>query len=253
MLESILKEKLKEKKLLLMTHLVIGYPSFEDNWAMLEEMEKAGADLVELQFPFSEPVADGPLFIKANQASLDAGTTIEQCFDFMAKASQRFSFPILMMGYYNTVYAMGESLFCKKVNDAGGKGMIVPDLPIEESTHLFEEAKQNDLSSILIMTPNSTKERKEEIAKHSSGFIYCVARKGVTGLNTNFNDEVTAYLQELRSITSLPIALGFGVRTHEDLKFLEGKADIAIIGSAALEAYEQGGRQSLAKLLSWSV
>ncbi|MBF0198831.1 MAG: tryptophan synthase subunit alpha [Planctomycetes bacterium] len=218
---------------------------------MLEVMEKANADIVELQFPFSEPTADGPLFVKANQAALDNGMTIEKCFDFMKEASKRFKMPFLMMGYYNTVYAMGEEAFCARLKDCGGVGFIVPDLPLEESDSLFSHAEKFNLSPVLIMTPNSSIERKQEIADKSRDFIYCVARKGVTGKKTSFDESLDEYLREVQGITDLPLALGFGVSTHEDLKYIKGKAHMAIIGSAALKAYESGGASELENLLCW--
>ena len=249
MLESYLQERKRTKELLLMTHLVVGYPSIDDNFYMLEEMQKADADVVELQFPFSEPTADGPLFVTANQESLDAGMTIDRCFSFMEKASSRFDMPLLMMGYYNPVFVRGEAAFCKQLSACGGKGLIVPDLPLEEASLLFSEAEKNKLDPILIITPNCSLERMTVIAEHSRGFIYCVARKGVTGKKTHFDADLDQYLQKVRSVTSLPLALGFGVSNQEDLAYLRGKADMAIMGTAALKAYKEGGREGLAKLL----
>ena len=220
MLEAHLKERLKDKEILLMTHMVLGYPSFEDNWAMLETMEAAGADVVELQFPFSEPVADGPVFVKANQASLDAGTTIEQCFDFMTKASEAFTMPLLMMGYYNTVFAKGEDVFCDRLKAAGAVGAIVPDLPVELGDEYLEGMKSRGLSSIQIVTPNTSLDRKQTLADNSAGMVYCVARKGVTGKKTDFGNTIGDYLKDVRSVTGLPLAIGFGVKSHDDIRAL---------------------------------
>lgn len=218
---------------------------------MLETMVAAGSDIVELQFPFSEPIADGPLFVKANQKALDQGITIEDCFQFMQKATAAFEIPFLMMGYYNTVFAMGEENFCQRLSEVGAQGMIVPDLPIEESGEFFAMAEKYGLSPVLIVTPNSDLERMAEVTKHSRGFVYCVARKGVTGLSTSFNDDLEDYLQAVRSTTDLPLALGFGVQSHADLEYLVGKVDMAIIGTAGLKAYEKGGAGALRDLLSW--
>ena len=132
-LESYIAERKQHKDLLVMAHVVCGYPSFEANMQELEIMHEAGVDLVELQFPFSEPSADGPLFVRANEQSLKSGTTVDQCFDFMKLVSERFSFKVLMMGYYNTVFKMGEEVFVQRLKEAGGVGYIVPDLPLEES------------------------------------------------------------------------------------------------------------------------
>ena len=116
-LQTYIEQRKKDKDILVMAHVVCGYPSFEANMQALEIMADAGVDLVELQFPFSEPSADGPLFVKANEQSLKSGTTVDQCFEFMRQASERFAFKILMMGYYNTAFRMGEELFIQRLKD----------------------------------------------------------------------------------------------------------------------------------------
>ena len=249
-LESIIRKKLAQKPMLLMTHMVLGYPSFDDNWRMLETMKECGADLVELQFPFSEPVADGPVFVRANQKSLDQGTRVEQCFAFMKKASAAFDLPFLMMGYYNTVYAMGEDVFIQRLKSNGGCGYIVPDLPIAVGSDFFARSQKADLAPVMILTPNSSAERLKKVASHSGGFVYCVARKGVTGKKTQLDNSLDAYLGMVRQSTRLPIALGFGLKSRADANALRGKADIAIIGTASLEAWERGGVAALKACLS---
>lgn len=235
----------RTKKLLVMTHVVCGYPSFEDNWRELEIMAEFGVDLVELQFPFSEPSADGPLFVKANQESLAHGTTVEQCFDFMARVSARFPFRVLMMGYYNTAFKMGHETFVRRLAQAGAVGFILPDLPIEEAGELYALAAAADLDPVVLMTPTSTDARLAQLAHSARGFVYAVARKGVTGSATTMNEDVAQFLARCRAATPLPLALGFGVATRDDIAFIAGHADIAIIGTAALRAWEAGGEQGL--------
>src|SRR5689334_6748858 len=128
-LESHLRQRLAKKPLLLMTHLVVGYPSLDANWAMLEAMDGAGVDMVELQLPFSEPIADGPSFVKANHDAIQAGSTWSAYFDFAARAATRFGFPIVFMGYYNSVFRMGPERFCARLAETGMRGFILPDLP----------------------------------------------------------------------------------------------------------------------------
>ena len=149
-LEAFIAERKQDKDLLVMAHVVCGYPSFEDNMQELEIMAEAGVDLVELQFPFSEPSADGPLFVRANEQSLKAGTTVDQCFEFMAKVSTRFPFKVLMMGYYNTVFKMGEELFVQRLREAGGVGYILPDLPVEESANLHQLSADAGIEPIIL-------------------------------------------------------------------------------------------------------
>jgi tryptophan synthase alpha chain len=248
-LETYIRARLQHKKLLLMTHVVVGYPSFDANMAMLEAMQRAGADLVELQLPFSEPIADGPIFLRANQGALDAGVTWEQYFAFMRRASQAFDFKILMMGYYNSVLQMGHATFCACVAEHGGSGFIVADLPPEEADDLYERAATLHLAPIVLMTPTNTMSRLQQLAQYARGFVYCVARKGVTGVQTQINQSLEAFMARCRRVTSLPLALGFGLRTGDDLRQIQGLADIGIVGTALLAAWEEGGAARYEALL----
>src|SRR5262245_57789824 len=169
-----------ERRPLLMTHVVCGYPSFEDNWRALEIMASNGVELVELQFPFSEPSADGPLFVRANQLSLINGTTVAQCFEFMTRVAATFPFRVLMMGYYNTAFKMGHASFIDRLAAAGASGYILPDLPIEEGAPLQLLADERSLAPIVLMTPTNTDARLAQLAGAARGFVYCVARRGVT-------------------------------------------------------------------------
>lgn len=234
-----------KRQALIMTHVVCGYPSFEDNWKELEIMDEFGVDLVELQFPFSEPSADGPLFVKANQAAVESGVHVQDCFDFMAKVSKRFSFKVVMMGYFNTVFKTGQRAFLERLKEAGGHGFIVPDLPIEEATELHDIARELDLSPIVLMTPTNSDARLAELAQSADGFVYTVARKGVTGSNTDMNQEVAGFIQRCKRFTNIPLAVGFGVSKSKDVDFIGQHADIAVIGTAALKAWESGKETAL--------
>lgn len=230
---------------MIMTHVVCGYPSFDDNWKELEIMQEFGVDLVELQFPFSEPSADGPLFVKANQEAVDSGVHVDDCFAFMQKVTEHFSFKVVMMGYYNTVFKTGHRRFMERLKEAGGHGFILPDLPIEEASELHDIAKELDLSPIVLMTPTNSDARLAQLAKCADGFIYTVARKGVTGTNTNMNDEVSEFIERCKTFTDIPLAVGFGVSEAKDIEFIGQHADIAVIGTAALKAWEVGREQAL--------
>lgn len=249
MLERHVRQRLEKKPLLLMTHAVVGFPSLEANWQMLEAMERAGVDLVELQLPFSEPIADGPTFVRANQESINSRTTWKDYFDLAARAAQSFSFPVLFMGYYNSIFQMGAERFCDRLANAGARGFIVADLPPEEATELNALGRARGLDPVLLMTPTSSAGRLQEIAAQASGFVYCVARKGVTGKHTEISQPVRDFLARCRAATSLPLALGFGIKTPADVSSLRGAAEIAIVGTACLEAWEKGGAQGYAELL----
>lgn len=249
MLEKYIRERLESQCLLLMTHAVVGYPSLDENWDMLVAMQRAGVDLVELQLPFSEPIADGPAFIRANQSALNHGTHWQQYFDFLARATAEFDFPILFMGYYNSVYTMGDQKFCDRLKSAGASGFIVADLPVEHSGELDACAKSASLDHIQIVTPLNSEKRLIQITEAGTGFLYCVARKGVTGKQTEFDLDLAAYMQRCRSVTDLPLAVGFGIKTADQLNSLRGTADIAIIGTACLEVWEQQGAVNYGKYL----
>ena len=244
-LQTYIEQRKQSKDLLVMAHVVCGYPSFAANMEALEIMAEAGVDLVELQFPFSEPSADGPLFVKANEQSLKAGTTVDQCFEFMKLASERFAFKILMMGYYNTAFKMGEDVFVKRIQEAGGVGYILPDLPVEESDNLHRLSAEAGIEPIILMTPTSSEKRLAQLGAASRGMVYVVARRGVTGSKTNMGDDVTSLVARCRQHTSVPIGVGFGISSKADLDALRGSADLAIIGTAALKTWESSGATGL--------
>jgi tryptophan synthase alpha chain len=248
-LETYVRERMRRKKLLLMTHAVVGYPSLEANMAMLDAMQRADADLVELQFPFSEPIADGPVFLRANQRALESGVTREQYFTFMQRATANFDFKILMMGYYNSVFQMGHEPFCACLAEHGGSGFILADLPPEEAGDLFAQADAYNLSPILLMTPTTPMSRLQVIAQQAKGFVYCMARRGVTGTHTSIDQSLKIFVGRCRRATSLPLALGFGLQTGADLRRVQGLVDIGVVGTALLTAWEQGGAGQYRALL----
>ena len=240
-LEAHVRERLATTPLLLMAHAVVGYPSLDANWVMLQAMDAAGVDLVELQLPFSEPIADGPWFVKANQEAIRAGTTWDAYFELAARARAQCRFTTIFMGYYNSVFRMGAERFCARLAASGMRGFIVPDLPPEEAEELNAIARARGLDPILLMTPATSPARLAEIGRQASGFVYCTARKGVTGKKTDLAEGVDAFLARCRAATPLPLALGFGLKTPADVRALRGLADIAIVGTACLEAWERGG------------
>jgi len=241
MIESYIKTKRQTKEILLMTHIVIGYPTFKDSMKIVQEMVEAGVDLMELQIPFSEPMADGPVILKANQKALEQGSTVEKCMAFAEEVSNRFDIPFLFMSYYNILYQYGVKAFADKMKAIGIQGAIVPDLPPEEGADYIKSMKHNGLSPIYIFSPNTPDARMDYLSDCGSGFMYCVARKGVTGKNTRFSEDLDSYLNRCRNHTDLPLALGFGVKEKQDVEFLKGKADIAVIGSQTIRVVEEKG------------
>ena len=241
MLEIYLRNRLDEKEILLMTHIVLGYPSFDDSFRIIEAMVEAGVDLMELQIPFSEPTADGPVIVRANQAALEGGATLKDCFYLVEKVTHTFDIPFFIMSYYNILFRYGVTPFAALMSDCGLRGAIIPDLPPEEGQAYMDAMQEHDLAPILIFSPTTSPDRMRYLTDFAKGFIYCVSRKGVTGTHTNFSEELSAYLKVCRSSTSLPLALGFGIKEKSEIDFLKGKADIAVMGSQTLRIMEQKG------------
>jgi tryptophan synthase alpha chain len=249
-LETYIRRKLKTKPLLVMTHIVIGYPSFRESWAVAKTMIDAGVDLMELQIPFSEPMADGPIILHANQKALESGATMKKCFEFARELSELCSqdhveIPLLFMSYYNLVFKHGVQRFASEAKAAGMAGAIVPDLPPEEGAEYLSAMHAEKLAPVALFAPNTPDERMRTIAEQASGLIYCVARKGVTGAKTDFSTDLESYLERARRATSLPLAVGFGLKERKDIDFIRGKADVAIVGSESLRVLNESGLRAL--------
>lgn len=242
--KNILKKR-ETKGILLMSHAVLGYPSFSFNHELVDTLASAGVDLIELQFPFSDPMADGPVLSKANQTSLENGTTVSQCFDEAKKIiSKHLNTSFVIMTYYNVIYRYGKENFLKKAAEIGIQGIIIPDLsPDENEAHEYSSlAKKYDVASIFLCTPFTSKKRLEYIAQQSSGLIYCVARHGTTGRHTKFGKQFEDYIENVRSVFTFPIGVGFGVQSAEDVKYLRDHGiDVAIICSHVIKMSMEKG------------
>ena len=240
-LEQQLRDRLEKKDILLMTHIVLGYPSFEVNREVIRQMVANGVDCIEMQIPFSEPMADGPVIVRANQEAIKNGTKVADCLAFAAEMVASHDIPFLFMTSYNIIYKYGEKPFFEKAKACGIKGLIVPDLPPEEGESFLQLAAEYEIAPILIFAPTSTDERMRVLASHGRGFIYCVARRGVTGVKSVIGQEVLDYLGRCRQATSLPLAVGFGIQDRDDVNALIGKADMAVIGSQTIRLVDEQG------------
>ena len=236
-----LEQQLQKIKLIkktgLMTHVVIGYPSLEETVSLVETMAANGADIIELQIPFSDPLADGPTIMRACEQSLANGTKVKDAFVIMKKLSQTVSVPLLFMAYYNTVFRYDVEKFCKDAKDAGAAGLIVPDMAIEEEKeeHFLQYCKKYGLHNIQVISPASTDDRLKKNAAIANGFVYCTARQGITGAKENLSNDLSDFLQRVRKFFTIPIAVGFGISKKEHVEALIGHSDIAVIGSAILD------------------
>ena len=245
MLEDYIRNKQKEKDILLMAHVVLGYPSIEETFELVRTIVEAGVDLMELQIPFSEPIADGPVILQASQAALAGGVRVDDCFRLARKITDAFDIPFLFMTYYNVVFKRGEERFFAETREAGICGAIVPDIPPEEGESFMAAATANNIDPIFILAPTSSSARISYLARFGRGFFYCVARKGVTGAKTDFSSDLDEFLDRCRGATQLPLALGFGVSSKEDVQFLRGKVEIAVVGSQALRLLNTNGTKAV--------
>jgi tryptophan synthase alpha chain len=250
LLEKNLRTRLKKKNILLMTHIVLGYPSFATNRQVISQMIEGGVDCIEMQIPFSEPMADGPVILKANQDSLALGTSVADCMSFGAEMTGRYDIPFLFMAYYNIIFKYGEERFFKDCQNAGIQGLIIPDLPPEMGKDFFRLATDYQVAPILIFAPTSTDARMAELNNSAAGFIYCVARRGVTGKKSEFDDDFDSYLSRCRAATSLPLAVGFGIRNKEDVAAITGKADMAVIGSETIRLVDEKGAEAVGPFIN---
>lgn len=238
-----------ENQIGLMTHVVIGYPDLETTEKMVLEMDKNGADLIELQIPFSDPIADGSVIMKACQDALENGVRVEDAFQLAEKLQGQVNAPLLFMTYANIVFNYGYENFCQRAASVGIQGLIVPDIPPEEAEDFLVACEKNKLAPIFIMAPTSTDERLQKIAEAAKGFVYCVARTGVTGAATDFGSELGEFLNKCRNFTDLPLGVGFGISKKEDVDFLKGKADFAIVGSQAIRILEKDGVDAVGRFV----
>ena len=248
-LEKKLQELKSKGKLGLMTHVVVGYPTLRDTVNLVRLMAKEGVDIVELQIPFSDPLADGPTIMKACEKALENGTRVKDAFDIAKKLSQEVSIPLLFMAYYNTLFKYGTEKFCRDAVSVGASGLIVPDMPIEEegNEHLMEYCEKYRLENIQVVSPASTDERLIKNARVASGFVYATARQGITGAREKLDPAIISYLTKLRQYFSVPIAVGFGISKKEHVEALVGYADIAIVGSAIVDAINNSKSSELEK------
>ena len=245
MLEGYIRQKVDEKGLLLMAHVVVGYPDLETSFELVKTIVSAGVDLMELQVPFSEPIADGPVILKANQSAIAAGIKVDDSFAFANRVTRAFDIPFLFMTYYNIVFKRGEARFFSEAKDAGIRGTIVPDIPPEEGETYVQTALAHNVDPIFIFSPTTTLDRLSYLARFGRGFFYCVARKGITGAKTSFSSELDEYLGRCREVTALPLALGFGVSQKKHVDFLKGKVEIAVVGSQALRVLDISGVEAV--------
>lgn len=223
------------------TYLMAGDPNLKATRDLVLSLEKGGADIVELGIPFSDPLADGPVIQAASQRALEAGTTPQGVLDLVAEIRRDSEIPIALMTYYNPVFRYGVERFIADAARAGVNGLLVPDLPLEESDELDGLAAEAGLTFVQFLAPTSTQERIRAAALRARGFIYCVSLTGVTGKRDRLSPRAEALLRDIRQYTSIPLALGFGISGPEQAATAALYADGVIVGSALVEHLSHAG------------
>ena len=222
--------------------LTAGDPTLDKTEEFVMEMVDAGAGLIELGIPFTDPIADGPVIQEANIRALEAGCTTDKIFDMVASLRKKTDVPIVFLGYLNTMFVYGYEKFCKRCQECGVDGLIVPVLPYEEKGELVPIAKAHDVDVITMIAPTS-KQRIEMLAKEATGFIYVVSSMGVTGARSEIKTDLAEIVEVIRGVTDTPVAIGFGINTK-----YSAVADGAIVGSAIVKIIAQYGENAGKKL-----
>jgi len=220
-----------------------GDPTPARSLDYLLALAEGGADLIELGIPFSDPVADGPTIQAAGQRALSSGTTPERVFELTEEFRRRTEIPLVLMGYYNPIFRMGEEEFLAAAAAAGADGLIVPDLPLEEAGPLLKAAREQGMAVIMLATPESGDGRIGKIARETSGFLYLVARYGTTGAREELAAETAPLIRRVRSLCpeGLPLAVGFGLARPEHIRAVIGAgADGAVVGSRLVAEVAEG-------------
>jgi tryptophan synthase alpha chain len=231
-----------EHRTALIPYVMAGYPDLATSEALAVALCEAGADVLELGVPFSDPLADGATIQHAAQAALDGGMTPAAALDLAARVTARVSTPVVLMGYYNPIYSYGIERSCARAAQAHVAGLIVPDLPPEEAEPLQSAAAAHNIELIFLVTPTSTDARIAQAAQMAErtggGFLYCVALSGVTGARERLPEQLAAFLARVRAHTTLPLAVGFGVSRPEHVAEIGRLADGAVVASALLNAVD---------------
>lgn len=223
----------------LITYIMAGYPSEKDTLSIVRGLIKGGADIIELGFPFSDPLADGPIIQNASMIALEKGIKIKKFFSMVKKIRNETDIPLVIMTYANILYHYGYQRFISEAKKVGIDGFILPDMSIEESDEYVKIAKKYDMDTIFLISPNTSNQRVKDIAKATSGFLYLVAVYGTTGVKTDIKNYTIKALKNTKKITKIPVGIGFGVSTPDDVrKYVSIGADAVIVGSALLKLIE---------------
>ena len=239
------EELKKENRKALVTFMTAGDPDHETSQTILNSLPANGADIIELGMPFSDPMADGPAIQRANIRALNSGASMEATLQLVKSFRVNDTkTPIVLMGYFNPIYNYGTDRFIAKAAETGVDGLIVVDVPPEEDEELNAAMRNHDMDLIRLVSPTTDTQRLELIIGHASGFLYYVSIAGVTGTKSADVESVSAHIKMIREKTDLPIAVGFGIKTPDDVKTMSAIADAAVVGSAIVDTIGKIGEGS---------
>jgi len=231
---QVFKEK---KENILSVYFSAGYPNLEDTPVIMKSLQKAGADLIEVGIPFSDPVADGPTIQESNKIALDNGITLKKILKQLKQVKDDIQVPVILMGYLNPIYQYGLDKFCADCDVAGVSGLIIPDLPMKEYIETYKAVfQQYELANIFLITPQTAEDRIRIIDANTEGFIYMVSSSSTTGAKEGLTDEQIAYFMRVQNMKPRsPMLIGFGISDHQSFKQASSYANGAIIGSAFIK------------------
>ncbi len=224
-----------EPKEILIPFLTAGYPELESTVDLICAVADAGADLIEIGIPFSDPQADGPVIQTSSQLALENGVTLKLIFQQVAEIRNRTNVPLALMGYYNPILKMGHETFLDNCLSTGVDGLIIPDLPLDEAEPFSNLSKTKGVSPILLVAPNTSNERIRKISELAGDLIYAVSILGLTGNDLESKDALASYLGRVQENSVTPFVVGFGISTRDDVVWFNGHADGAVVGSAIIK------------------
>lgn len=223
----------------LVIYITAGDPTLEATGDLLAAVENGGADIIELGIPFSDPLADGPVIQRASERALQGGTTLRKVLRSLPEWRKQVQVPIVLFSYYNPILQYGLEDFARDANEAGADGVLAVDLSPEESEFYIQTLRKQNLDTIFLAAPTSTDERLKQVSEISTGFLYLIARAGVTGERQSLSDSTRPLIQRVKKTTQLPLVVGFGLSTPDQIHAVQELADATVVGSAVVRRIEE--------------
>lgn len=247
-IDVMFQSKRKEGAASLIFFLTAGHPTPEATLEAVAALEAGGADLIELGIPFSDPIADGPTIQQASQIALEAGMTVQGVLDLVRRIRERSQIPLILFSGFNPVFRFGEARFAAAAAEAGADGLLIPDLPPEEGSEIEKACREHGLKTIFLAAPTTTEERISTIGEHSTGFLYYISLRGVTGARAELPPDLRENIERIRKATPLPLAVGFGISEPQHAREVAAVADGVVVGSALVRLIgEQAGKTDFAE------